>query len=168
MTSMYEARLKLMENAPFDTGPVPEHGIVNPISELLAEYYRRVARFDGTLLVRIPPAPDRMRAWFARHLENSEVARVEHDASELREHLEERQTYASFITMSPLFRLILMWSHLVDRNELSLDDDPSVPLLAIFAAGYSLKWVSHGLEIWGEVPWAVDPTQVLRRAGLGE
>ena len=67
--------------------------------------------------------------------------------------------------MEALFRAILMWSLLVARKELALEDDPSVPLRAAFAAGYSLKWGSHGLEIWGEVPWTIDPSELMRRAG---
>jgi len=167
MNFTYQQRLRSILEAPFDTGAVPEHGIMNPISDLLVEYYRRVARFDEPRVARIPPTAETLRAWFARHLLSEEAARIEHDVTGLCEDLRKR-VYVDFITMEALFRAILMWSLLVDRKELALDDDPSVPLLAVFAAGYSLKWVSHGLEIWGELPWTIDPGDVLRRAGLSK
>lgn len=163
----YEERLRSIREAPFDTGAVPVHGIMNPISDLLVEYYRRVARFDEPRAARIPPTPETIRARFARHLPSEDAARIEQDVTGLCEDLRKR-VYVDFITMVALFRAILLWSLLVDRKELALEGDPSVPLLAVFAAGYSLKWVSHGLEIWGELQWTINPGDVLRRAGLSK
>jgi len=163
MNFTYEQRLRLMREARFDTGAVPEHGVMNPISDLLVEYYRRVARFDEPRVARIPPTPETLRCWFARHLTSEDGARIEDEVTGLCEDLR-KCVYVDFITMEALFRAILLWSLLVDRKQLALEDDPSVPLLSVFAAGYSLKWVSHGLEIWGEVPWTIDPSELMRRA----
>jgi hypothetical protein len=69
-------------------------------------------------------------------------------------------------TMTYIFRCILLWSLLVERGKLALIDDPSVPMLRIFAAGYELNWQGHGLEIWGELPWTIRVSDILVQEGL--
>lgn len=81
---------------------VPEHGSMNPITALLVEFYRRAARFDEPRVARIPPTPDRLLAWFARHLPSEDAARIEQDVTGLCEDLRKR-VYVDFITMEALF-----------------------------------------------------------------
>ena len=165
MTSLYEARLEELKKAPLETGPVPAHGIDNPIVDELCEYYRRVARFESPLQVRLPPSPREISSWFSGALTDADVSRAIEDSSAVFFHLKARRVHVSSTT-SACFEAIPLWSLLVERQRVALADDPSIPLLRIFGAGYSLNFVGHGLEIWGELPWTIDPVQVIGRAGV--
>lgn len=165
MTTTYTQRMGAIPKYPFMTGPVPKHGVLNPISDLLGEYYRRIARWESPPRAALPPRFDTVAGWFGTAVIASDVEQISRDVEALNEAVRAKGGQTS-IAMTGLYRAILLWSLLVDRGELSLEADPSVPMLAIFEAGYWLNQVSHGLEIWGEVPWTINPGDVLRHAGL--
>ncbi len=68
-------------------------------------------------------------------------------------------------TTKKLVELILAWALAVDEGTLAADEDPGVPVLEMFEAGYTVHYSHDGIELRYATGWKIAPVPVREDVG---
>lgn len=165
--SVLTERLERLRAARWGSAPAWEPRV----RELVLRYYERMLPFWPPELAKVLPHNIEMIESLRERLSKEERSRVEAEKENVIACASDRSLRIGR-EMTWLITAVLASSVLVDRGELSVDDDPAVPLLDFIEAGFDLAPTHGGIEVLHErgMTTMLLPTRAeveLRRAARG-
>lgn len=134
------------------------------VAEWLREYYRRLSPWWPPDRRRITPTDRALESAILAPLSAETRSRISAVTTPIWA-AEETGLKRIDATTKKLVELILAWALAVDEGTLAADEDPGVPVLEMFEAGYTVHYSHDGIELRYATGWKIAPVPAREDVG---
>ncbi len=132
---------------------------------MLHDYYRRLAPYWPASRKRVEPADRDIVSAVMGGLTGAETEQIRSACDAISAAAVARDERVEPTTRK-LIPLILAWAREVDAGKLAAAAVPGASLMALFTAGFQLKYTDAGIEIHYDTGWMIAPVPTREQLGV--